>query len=155
MGFEDDVEQLGDLAVNVTVSKWGREPRPGCVSVAGVFFCPLRGRLLLSTPASLFVFFSLFWIECPRLGRKFKNQTIFSLALPRLVFAARFFDRSPDTKTFKGGMDAYNNSGFYRQLGPTAYGRRIGSVGEKIWSLVPPPALSSKHLLPPVGSRDA
>jgi hypothetical protein len=26
--------------------------------------------------------------------------------------AARFFDRSADTKTFKRGMDAYNNPGF-------------------------------------------
>ena len=31
--------------------------------------------------------------------------------------AARFFDRSANTKTFKRGMDAYNNPGFYRQLG--------------------------------------
>src|SRR5262249_18133808 len=31
--------------------------------------------------------------------------------------AARFFDRSTDTKTFKRGMDAYNNPDFYRQLG--------------------------------------
>jgi hypothetical protein len=34
-----------------------------------------------------------------------------------LRVAARFFDRSPDTRTFKRGMDAYNNPGFYRQLG--------------------------------------
>jgi hypothetical protein len=34
-----------------------------------------------------------------------------------LRIAARFFDRSADTKTFKRGMDAYNNSDFYRQLG--------------------------------------
>src|SRR5262245_26187939 len=34
-----------------------------------------------------------------------------------LRIAARFFDRSTDTKTFKRGIDAYNNSGFYRQLG--------------------------------------
>jgi hypothetical protein len=34
-----------------------------------------------------------------------------------LRIAARFFDRSIDTKTFKRGMDAYNNPGFYRQLG--------------------------------------
>jgi hypothetical protein len=34
-----------------------------------------------------------------------------------LRIAARFFDRSTDTKTFKRGMDAYNNPGFYRQLG--------------------------------------
>jgi hypothetical protein len=31
--------------------------------------------------------------------------------------AARFFDRSEATKTFKRGMDAHNNPGFYRQLG--------------------------------------
>jgi impB/mucB/samB family len=34
-----------------------------------------------------------------------------------LRVAARFFDRSADTKTFKRGMDAYNNPVFYRQLG--------------------------------------
>jgi hypothetical protein len=34
-----------------------------------------------------------------------------------LRIAARFFDRSLDTKTFKRGMDAHNNPGFYRQLG--------------------------------------
>ena len=34
-----------------------------------------------------------------------------------LRIAARFFDRSIDTRTFKRGMDAYNNPGFYRQLG--------------------------------------
>ena len=34
-----------------------------------------------------------------------------------LRIAARFFDRSTDTKTFKRGMDAYNNPSFYRQLG--------------------------------------
>jgi hypothetical protein len=34
-----------------------------------------------------------------------------------LRIAARLFDRSTDTKTFKRGIDAYNNSGFYRQLG--------------------------------------
>jgi hypothetical protein len=30
---------------------------------------------------------------------------------------AEFFDRSEATKTFKRGMDAHNNPGFYRQLG--------------------------------------
>jgi hypothetical protein len=35
-----------------------------------------------------------------------------------LRIAARFFDRSADTKTFKRGMGAYNNPDFYRQLGP-------------------------------------
>jgi hypothetical protein len=34
-----------------------------------------------------------------------------------LWIAARFFDRSTDTKAFKRGMDAYNNPDFYRQLG--------------------------------------
>jgi hypothetical protein len=34
-----------------------------------------------------------------------------------LRIAARFFDRSADTKLFKRGMDAYNNPGFYSQLG--------------------------------------
>jgi len=34
-----------------------------------------------------------------------------------LRIAARFFDRSTDTKTFKRGIDAYNNPDFYRQLG--------------------------------------
>src|SRR5262249_30571086 len=34
-----------------------------------------------------------------------------------LRIAARFFDRSTDTKIFKRGMNAYNNPEFYRQLG--------------------------------------
>lgn len=34
-----------------------------------------------------------------------------------LRIAARFFDRSPETKAFKRGMDAFNNPGFYRQIG--------------------------------------
>ncbi len=34
-----------------------------------------------------------------------------------VVRVARFFDRSDDTKTFKRGIDACNNPGFYRQLG--------------------------------------
>ena len=34
-----------------------------------------------------------------------------------LRIAARFFDRSADTKTFKRGMDAHNNPNFYRQIG--------------------------------------
>jgi hypothetical protein len=37
--------------------------------------------------------------------------------LGALRIAARFFDRSTDTMTFKRGMDAYNNPDFYRQLG--------------------------------------
>ena len=34
-----------------------------------------------------------------------------------LRIAAKFFDRSEATKSFKRGMDAYNNPNFYRQLG--------------------------------------
>jgi hypothetical protein len=34
-----------------------------------------------------------------------------------LRIAARFFDRSEATITFKHGMDAHNNPQFYRQLG--------------------------------------
>ena len=34
-----------------------------------------------------------------------------------LRIAARFFDRSNATKTFKRGMAAHNHPGFYRQLG--------------------------------------
>jgi len=34
-----------------------------------------------------------------------------------LSIAARFFDRSEATKTFKRGIDAHNNPAFYRQLG--------------------------------------
>jgi len=34
-----------------------------------------------------------------------------------LRIAARFFDRSGATKTFQRGMDAYNNPGFYHQIG--------------------------------------
>jgi hypothetical protein len=34
-----------------------------------------------------------------------------------LRIAARFFDRSAETKMFKRGMDAYNHPGFYQQLG--------------------------------------
>jgi hypothetical protein len=34
-----------------------------------------------------------------------------------LRIAARFFDRSADTVTFKRGIDADNTPGFYRQLG--------------------------------------
>jgi hypothetical protein len=34
-----------------------------------------------------------------------------------LRIAARFFDRSVETKTFKRGIDAYNHPTFYRQLG--------------------------------------
>jgi hypothetical protein len=34
-----------------------------------------------------------------------------------LRIAARFYDRSDATKTFKRGMAAHNNPGFYHQLG--------------------------------------
>ena len=34
-----------------------------------------------------------------------------------LRIAARFFDRSINSRTFKRGIGAYNNPGFYRQLG--------------------------------------
>jgi hypothetical protein len=34
-----------------------------------------------------------------------------------LRIAARFFDRSTDTKTFKRAWDAHNNPDFYRQVG--------------------------------------
>ena len=34
-----------------------------------------------------------------------------------LRIAARLFDRSTDTRTFKRGMNAHNHPGFYRQLG--------------------------------------
>jgi hypothetical protein len=34
-----------------------------------------------------------------------------------LRIAAKFFDRSEATQSFKRGMDAYNNPEFYRQLG--------------------------------------
>ena len=34
-----------------------------------------------------------------------------------LRIAARFFDRSADTRSFKRGMDAHNHPGFYRQVG--------------------------------------
>ena len=43
------------------------------------------------------------WAACDQIGA--------------LRIAARFFDRSADTKIFKRGMDAHNNPGFYRQLG--------------------------------------
>jgi hypothetical protein len=33
-----------------------------------------------------------------------------------LRIAARFFDRSAETKTFKRGMDAHNHPDFYHQL---------------------------------------
>jgi hypothetical protein len=39
------------------------------------------------------------------------------IVLVRCAFAARFFDRSEATKTFKRGMGAHNNPQFYRQLG--------------------------------------
>src|SRR5438046_7075924 len=56
--------------------------------------------------------------------------------LGALRIAARFFDRSGDTKTFKRGMDAYNNPGFYRQLeGPWAHASGSFKVaGGQVWS---------------------
>ena len=47
------------------------------------------------------------WVTTPAAGDRIGSLRI----------AARFFDRSSDTKTFKRGMDAYNNPGFYWQLG--------------------------------------
>jgi hypothetical protein len=51
-----------------------------------------------------------------------------------LRIAARFFDRSADTKAFKRGMDAYNNPGFYRQIGkePEQLTAVAGIVGKEI-----------------------
>src|SRR5262249_35020500 len=51
-----------------------------------------------------------------------------------LRIAARFFDRSTDTRTFKRGIDAYNNPDFYRQLGKPGAdsARRTRCVGEAI-----------------------
>jgi len=37
--------------------------------------------------------------------------------LGALRIAARFFDRSADTRSFKRGLDAHNHPDFYRQLG--------------------------------------
>jgi hypothetical protein len=37
--------------------------------------------------------------------------------LSALRIAARFHDRSNDTKTYKRGLDAHHNPSFYRQLG--------------------------------------
>src|SRR5690348_6602824 len=34
-----------------------------------------------------------------------------------LRIAARFFDRSDDTRAFKRGIDAFNHPDFYRQIG--------------------------------------
>jgi hypothetical protein len=34
-----------------------------------------------------------------------------------LRIAARFFDRSTDTRTFQRGLAAHNNPAFYRQIG--------------------------------------
>src|SRR5260221_454694 len=43
--------------------------------------------------------------------------SLLGLRVGALRIAARFFDRSSDTKTFKRGIGAYNNPDFYRQLG--------------------------------------
>ena len=45
-----------------------------------------------------------------------------------LRIAARFFDRSSTTKTFKHGVAAHNHPGFYRQLGQVPDSRRASSV---------------------------
>jgi len=44
--------------------------------------------------------------------------------------AARFFDRSAETKIFKRGMDAHNNPAFYRQIGkePEQISRNVLNV---------------------------
>jgi hypothetical protein len=59
-----------------------------------------------------------------------------------LRVAARFFDRSANTKTFKRGIDAYNNPGFYRQLGkdPEHIVRGALDVLAKRFDLVVKPA---------------
>ena len=52
-----------------------------------------------------------------------------------LRIAARFFDRSAATKTFKRGMDAHNNPSFYQQLGKSpdsADGKRTTVVGKEV-----------------------
>src|SRR5262249_58545829 len=48
-----------------------------------------------------------------------------------LRIAARFFDRSIDTVTFKRGMDAYNNPDFYRQLGKEL-SPPVGTTGQYV-----------------------
>jgi hypothetical protein len=40
-----------------------------------------------------------------------------STSFAALQIAARFFDRSAETKTFKRGMDAHRHPVFYRQIG--------------------------------------
>ena len=75
-----------------------------------------------------------------------------------LRIAARFFDQSADTKTFKRGMDAYNNPDFYRQLGKDPEQLMAAAfelLTKKIWSLVSTASAVVQALLPPVGSRDA
>jgi hypothetical protein len=39
-----------------------------------------------------------------------------------LSIAARFFDRSEDTRAFKRGIDAFNHADFYTQLGKEPQG---------------------------------
>jgi len=56
-----------------------------------------------------------------------------------LRIAARFFDRSIDTRTFKRGIDAYNNPSFYRKAGKepkTADYSGPGIVSEEVQTTV-------------------
>jgi hypothetical protein len=46
-----------------------------------------------------------------------REQKAMSTLHKTLRIAARFFDRSADTKIFKRGMAAHNHPDFYRQLG--------------------------------------
>jgi len=48
---------------------------------------------------------------------KIRNAWAAGDRIGALRVAARFFDRSANTKTFKRGMDAHNHPEFYRQLG--------------------------------------
>ena len=62
-----------------------------------------------------------------------------------LPVAARFFDRSIDTKTFKRGMDAYRHPDFYRQLrkDPESCVKRPGIAGNEIRAIEPASSLSA------------
>jgi hypothetical protein len=50
-------------------------------------------------------------------SQEIREALIVGNQIGALRIAARFFDRSVDTMIFKRGIDAYNNPGFYRQLG--------------------------------------
>jgi hypothetical protein len=52
-----------------------------------------------------------------------------------LRIAARFFDRSTETKLFKRGMAAHNHPGFYRQLGQEP-ARIVGNALEVLASRI-------------------